>query len=108
MDNDEVKLREIGFHYDGEEKVRIFLVDGNKVRNHMLINFTMGGHHYVYNRIPEDEIWIDDHNYDERAAVVEHEAHERKLMKFKKMSYSKAHDQANIVEKKSRKSNIAG
>jgi len=98
-----VKIRQIGHYNDGKEICWICLVDGKKVRDHLNINFTMGGHHYVYNRIPEDEIWIDDNNYKERAATIVHEVHERNKMKFKKLSYSKAHKLANRKEKEFRK-----
>lgn len=99
----EVKIRPIGHYHDGKEICRIWLVDGKKVRDHILINFTMGGHHYIYNHIPENEIWIDDNNYKERAATIVHEVDERNKMKFKKLSYSKAHKLANRKEKEFRK-----
>lgn len=94
------KIKKIGEHWDGREKVWIWLVDGKKIRdNRFIVDFTQGGHHYVYNRIPENEIWIDDCNYAERYPVVAHEAYERKQMKFKRKSYSKAHVMANREEK---------
>jgi len=102
MKNESVKIRKIGEHWDGQEKVWIWLVDGKKIRDHMYQDFTQGNHHYRFNQIPENEVWIDDSNHPERQAIVEHECHERKLMKFKKMSYSAAHDRANRVEKKVR------
>ena len=81
---DQYKIRIIGRHWDGKEWVDIWLVRGRQVRRHLIRNFTMGGHHYVYPQIPENEIWIDDHNYDERAPTIVHEVDERLDMKFKK------------------------
>jgi hypothetical protein len=101
--NESVKIRQIGHYNDGKEICRIWLVDGKKVRDRLLINFCQGGHFYVYNRIPENEIWIDDNNYKERAATIVHEVHERNRMKFKKLSYSRAHELANRKEKEFRK-----
>ena len=96
---DQYKLRKIGQHWDGKEWVWIWLVRGRQVRRHLQKNFTMGGHHYVYPQIPENEIWIDDHNYDERAPTIVHECDERIDMKFKKHSYHHGHNKANRTQR---------
>jgi hypothetical protein len=103
------KIRKIGEHWDGKEMVWIWLVDGKKIRGtnnpsgrRLIVDFTQGGHHYVYPVIPENEIWIDDCNHAEREPVAAHEAYERKQMKFKGKSYSKAHVMANREEKEFR------
>jgi hypothetical protein len=76
----------------------IWLVDGKKVREHCNIDFTLGGHGYVYEFIPEDEIWIDDDTAeDEILYVLMHEMHERSLMQEGTI-YEDAHNQASAVE----------
>ena len=42
------------------------------------IDFTAGGHDYVYEFVPENEVWIDDDiEEQERGYVLLHELHER-------------------------------
>ncbi len=42
------------------------------------IDFTAGGHDYVYEFVPENEVWIDDDIAEaERGYVLVHELHER-------------------------------
>ena len=42
-----------------KDGVKIFLVDGELIRDKLDIEFTMSGHHWRYHFIPKDEIWID-------------------------------------------------
>lgn len=82
-----------------ENGVKIFIVDGKKVRENYHIDFLAGGHYYRYNFIPEDEVWIDDAmNIDELEPIIVHELTERTLMKEQKMEYDPAHDIANKKE----------
>jgi hypothetical protein len=64
------------------------------------INFTMGGHHYVYpNLIHEDEIWLDNcMDKDNVVATSIHEFVERTFMKFYGLEYEDAHDLSNRIE----------
>jgi len=64
------------------------------------INFTMGGHHYVYPElIPEDTIFIDDRmNKDNVIATLIHEYVERLFMKFYGLKYNDAHNLSNEIE----------
>jgi hypothetical protein len=64
------------------------------------INFTMGGHHYVYpNMISEDEIFLDNcMDKDNVIATSIHEFVERVFMKFYGLDYEDAHDFSNRVE----------
>lgn len=82
---------------------KIFIVDGMQVRNEFNIEFVLGGHHYVgpnYERIPEDEIWVEDTgDTQDVAADTAHEIVERILMKFTDMEYDDAHEVASSVEK---------
>jgi len=84
-----------------EGNIKIFLVDGNKVRNFIDIDFTMGGHGHRYVYIPIDEVWIDASNESEKEEVIIHELAELGLME-KGIHYNKAHDLANIEEYKLR------
>lgn len=81
------------------DAVKIFLVDGKKVRDSEFIDFTQGGHHLVYNWIPKGEIWIDSEmTKEERPFVIFHELFEHSLMKSG-MSYGDAHEEASRKEK---------
>lgn len=64
-----------------KEKLKVWIVDGNLVRDAFFIDFTEGGHDRVYNFIPKNEVWIDnDVSQKERKFVLLHELHERYLM----------------------------
>lgn len=64
------------------EKVKVWVVDGEAVRGLFFIDFTEGGHSLVYPFIPKDEIWLDDDlSPRELKFVLLHELHERNLMK---------------------------
>jgi hypothetical protein len=89
---------------EGDEETIVFkAVDGTKVRDEggKKLDFTEGGHHYVYDYIKaENEIWID---YSEAQkdsfCIALHEFVERMVMKHFKMKYDEAHsDFANVVE----------
>lgn len=102
-DNPRIKMIE---EHDG---VVFWLVSGNKVHDvydegwlhsekpskHSYI----GGHHYVFSYIPNNEIWISDLNKQPKKTII-HEYVERCLMKDRKMSYSEAHMVAEMAEEK--------
>lgn len=78
--------------------VKIWLVDGELVRDVLFIDFTEGGHDKVYKFIPEGEVWIDDDVMPgERRFVLLHELHERGLMS-RGWSYDRAHRHASRLE----------
>ncbi len=63
------------------QKVDIWIVDGELVRDRFFLDFTEGGHHYRYRFIPPNEVWIDDDiSPRERKYVILHELTERNLM----------------------------
>jgi len=63
------------------KKIKIWIVNGEAVRDLFFLDFTEGGHGYVYPFVPKDEIWIDDDiEPDEVKFVLLHELHERNLM----------------------------
>ena len=56
------------------------------------------GHDYVYEFVPQNEIWVDDDIAEaERGYVILHELHERNLM-AKGWTYDKAHSDSSRVE----------
>ena len=63
-------------------KLKVWIVNGEAVRDLFFLDFTEGGHGFVYPFIPKDEVWIDDDiEPDEIKFVLLHELHERNLMK---------------------------
>ncbi len=86
------KFQEIG------KEITIWIVNGEAVRDAYFIDFTEGGHHFVYNFIPEKELWLDnDLIPDERSFVILHELHERNLMSTG-ITYEKAHASSSAIE----------
>jgi len=79
--------------------VHVWFVDGRLVRSVFDIEFTEGGHDYVYEFVPPDEVWIDDDLHeDERGFVLFHELHERNLMAGG-MDYDTAHADSSRLER---------
>lgn len=84
-------------------KLKIWLVEGEQVRDKLDVEFTQGGHDLAYRYIPKDQIWIDDSlRQEEKPPIVLHEVYERNKM-AEGMKYDEAHDEASKVEKKARK-----
>lgn len=80
------------------KKIKIWIVNGELVRDLFFVDFTEGGHDKVYNFIPENEIWIDDDlDLPERRFVILHELHERNLM-CKGRNYDSAHRDSSKIE----------
>jgi len=80
------------------KKIKIWIVSGELVRDLFFLDFTEGGHGYVYSFIPKNEIWIDDDlDLDEIKFVLLHELHERRLM-AKGMKYDTAHKKSSEIE----------
>ena len=78
--------------------VKVWLVNGEIVRDLFDTNFSCGGHDLVYHFVPKNEIWLDDKiSEKERKFIFLHELHERGLMK-KGMRYHEAHRSATEVE----------
>jgi hypothetical protein len=76
----------------------VWIVNGRLVRSLFDIDFTAGGHDYVYEFVPQNEIWIDDDIAEsERGYVLLHEMHERNLMSGG-MTYDKAHTDSSRLE----------
>ena len=81
-----------------ESPVSVWIVNGRLVRSVFDVDFTEGGHDYVYEFVPQNEVWIDnDLDEAERPYVLFHELHERNLM-AKGWDYDRAHDDASKAE----------
>lgn len=82
--------------------VKVWFVKGRLVRSTYDVEFTEGGHDYVYEFVPQNEVWIDDDIHEEeRGVVLFHELHERNLM-AKGMDYDTAHEDSSRLEKRFR------
>jgi hypothetical protein len=78
--------------------VSVWVVNGRLVRSVFDIDFTAGGHDYVYEFVPENEVWIDDDIEEaERGFVLFHELHERNRM-ADGWNYDKAHSESSRLE----------
>jgi hypothetical protein len=77
----------------------IYEVDGNDIRSRLCVDFTDGGHGYIYDFIPKDEIWIEPiSNKEDEKAMVLHEVLEYILTKYCKWEHGKAHEITSNVE----------
>lgn len=78
-------------------------VDGGMVREKIDPYFVLGGHHLVYEYIPEGEIWLDAKMSKEVLKyTLVHECVERVLME-RGVIYDTAHDYATATEKEARR-----
>jgi hypothetical protein len=85
--------------------LKIYIADGEIIRDIYFIDFTEGGHDKVYNFIPKNEVWIDnDLRRFEIPFVLLHELYERYLMSMGD-EYDTAHEKASALELKYRKNN---
>ena len=81
-----------------ENGVSVWIISGRLVRSVFDIDFTEGGHDYVYEFVPDNEVWIDDDiEEEERGYVLLHELHERNRM-ASGWPYSRAHAESNHLE----------
>lgn len=82
--------------------IKVYIVDGELIRDVYYIDFTQGGHDLVYKWIPPKEIWIDDDlKESEIMYTIIHEYVERKFME-KGIDYPTAHKHALKIEYKYR------
>lgn len=84
-----------------DKDLKIFIVDGQMVREYFDPKFIQGGHDLVYSYIPSRTIWMEKAFEKEYLFTLLHEAHERSLM-AKGLKYLDAHNSALQVEKKER------
>jgi len=53
-----------------QEGYKIFEVDGKWLRNNICVYFDHGGHGFVYEFIPLNEIWINSHHFNEGKSEI--------------------------------------
>jgi hypothetical protein len=81
-----------------ENGIAVWIVNGRLVRSVFDVDYTAGGHDYVYEFVPQNEVWIDDAiEEQERSYVLLHELHEQNRMR-EGLPYSKAHDESSRLE----------
>ena len=81
-----------------ENGIAVWIVSGRLVRSVFDIDFTEGGHDYVYEFVPQNEVWIDDDVAEnERGYVLLHELHERNRM-ASGWPYNRAHTESSRIE----------
>lgn len=81
-----------------DQKLKVWRIDGRLVRSAFYIDFTEGGHDFVYDYVPHNEVWLDDDLVAEELPFVAiHEIHERNLMK-RGWKYDDAHGSASTLE----------
>lgn len=79
--------------------INVYVVSGEVVRDKYKTDFSQGGHGYVYDWIPKDEIWLEEEESDEFPAILGHEYFEMMMMRELGMSYEDAHEEASKIEK---------
>jgi len=83
---------------DGKSKIIVWVVDGEAVRDRFDENYIQGGHGYVYNYVPKNEIWLDNTlKGEEFPGVLTHEYVEMCHMRDG-MKYDDAHKIATKAE----------
>jgi hypothetical protein len=83
-------------------KIKVWIVDGELVRDVFFVDFTEGGHDKVYFFIPKNEIWVDNDVINREVKfILLHELHERNLMGNVHRKYLKSKNPA--LRKKARK-----
>jgi len=84
--------------------IKTYIVDGDFIRSNINVDYVEGGHGYVYDYVPKDEIWVEEmEDRKEMWFNFQHELYERALMKADpKLDYSDAHDKAVARETKQR------
>ena len=87
---------------DDKSVYSVYFVSGKAVRDSYKTDFSQGGHGYVYNWIPKNEIWLEKEEHDESSLILIHEYAELVLMRDKKIKYEKAHPIASKIEMKFR------
>lgn len=86
---------------------KLFLVDGEYVRNHVDIDFVAGGNPARYAYCPKNELWVEEiyeteQDHIDIVASALHEYYECMLMSEDSLTYNKAHGTAAKLEKKFR------
>lgn len=90
-----IKIRQ----YEHLSGYTIWVVDGSVIRDHIDIEFALGGNPGRYAYVPQDEVWIEDTGDEpDMDAIAAHETVESDLMIKDGFSYEEAHTQASKIE----------
>lgn len=90
------KLKEMGKLPDN---TTVYLVDGEYIRDYINPSFGLGGHGYVYDNIPKNEIWIENSKSErDRSFTMFHEVFEYTIQKYTKYKYNEAHEHTLKLE----------
>jgi len=93
-----IKIHKQKLEKYSNDKVSVWLIDGEIVRALYMVEYSDGGHDLVYDFVPKNEVWIEEVlNPSDRKFIILHELHERFLMSQGK-DYAHAHKGATIVE----------
>ncbi len=88
--------------------LQILYVNGFVVRNYIDPEFSFGGHEFVYDYVPKNEVWLDNlMDPHELKYVLAHELRERDLMSQGEI-YDSAHEVACAFERKQRRDDGIG
>jgi len=99
------KIHKEKLMFDKKGDITVWLVRGEFVRDKYRMDFTEGGHDFVYDFVPNGEVWIDDDLVpEERNFVLLHELHERSRMQTG-WKYDDAHASASRLELSAREGN---
>lgn len=110
--NSRVNKRDLEIENKGLKKVflgtiagfKIYIVDGNYVRDKIDTDFTNGGNPARYAYIPPNTVWIDWLLVPkDSAACILHEIVEYISMRRDGLSYDRAHDMALLIENRLRR-----
>ena len=86
---------------------KVWIIDGNTVRQKIYKEFLYGGNEQRYIFNPEGEIWIDNAiSCEEFDLTVAHELNERHLMAKYGWTYEQAHDSSLMLEQVIRHRNL--
>jgi hypothetical protein len=85
-------------------RLKVFAIPQGDIISIIGVRFTGGGHHFVYSKIPNGQIWIAEELFKspEHKYYILHELYEHHKMAMG-MSYDDAHLLANKIEGKARK-----
>lgn len=87
-------------------KFKAWAVDGEFIRNFIFLDFTQGGNPARYKYVKSNELWVDHIlDADEQSKTINHEHDEFQDM-LAGLSYSDAHDRANVKEGKLRNGTV--
>jgi len=80
---------------------KIFVVNGDEVRDNYETDFIGGGHGHVYPElIPKDEIWVESmESKNDQEEILMHEIVEWYIMKYQNRQYEEAHGIATSIER---------